>query len=115
MAEATEAQAHPPTGIEMRMRIVAAVEQFISERSRDEWRAALSSHKFHLVIDDGYMVSVAPTASPIAGPFLFADPLAELRLDAWAVELGGGVKDAALDTAAESALRKMARAIWWVP
>ena len=60
-------------------------------------------------------MSVAQIASPIAGPFLFSDPLAELGLDAWAVELGGGVKDAALDMAAESALRKMARAIWWVP
>ena len=115
MAEATEVQAHRPTGIEMRMRIVAAVEQFMSERSHDEWRAAFSSHKFHLRIDDGYRVSVAQIASPMAGPFLFSDPLAELGLDAWAVELGGGVKDAALDMAAESALRKMARARWWVP
>lgn len=54
-------------------------------------------------------------AAPTAALFLFSVPLGALRLDPWAVELGGGVKDAALDIAAQSVMRKLERSKWWVP
>ena len=46
---------------------------------------------------------------------LFSVPLGLLDIDPWAVELGGGVKDAALDGAAHAVVRAFERPKWWVP
>jgi hypothetical protein len=98
--------------VELRSRVVAAVEKFIAESEREQWLAAFSSNQFHLVIDDEYRVAISQRAAPAIGLYLFSVPLRALKLDPWAVELGGGVKDAMLDDIAESVVRKSER---WVP
>ncbi len=115
MGEVTKAKARRPTSFELRRRVIAAIEKFITESERVEWHAAFSSHQFRLLIDDEFRVFIAEIAAPTDALYLFADPLRELGLDPWAVELGGGVKDAALDIAAESVVRTLERSKWWVP
>jgi hypothetical protein len=97
-----------------RARVVAAIEEFIAGSKREEGLAAFSCDQFHLLIDDEYRVLIAEMVLPAAALFLFSVPLGVLGLDPWAVELGGGVKHAALDIAAESLLRKFERSKWWV-
>jgi hypothetical protein len=115
MGEVTKAKARRPTSFELRARVVAAIEKFIAGSEREEWHAAFSSYQFRLLIDDEFRVFIAEIAAPTAALFLFSAPLRELGLDPWAVELGGGVKDAALDIAAQSVLGKFERSKWWVP
>jgi len=115
MGEITKAKARRPTSFELRARGVAAIEKFITESERAEWLAALSSHQFRLLIDDQFRVFIAELAAPTAALFLFSDPLRDLGLDPWAVDLGGGVRHAAVDIAAESVVRKLERSKWWVP
>jgi hypothetical protein len=113
--EVRKGKARRPTVIELRARIVAAIETFIIQGRRDKWHSGLSSHEYRLLIDDEYKVSIAKIAAPATALFLFSDPLVELGLDPWAVELGGAVRDAALDMGAESVVRKLERGKWWVP
>jgi hypothetical protein len=115
MGEVTKAKARRPTSFELRSRVVAAIEKFITEDECEEWHAAFSSHQFRLLIDDQFRVFIAELAAPTAALFIFSAPLRELGLDPWAVELGQGVKDAALDIAAESVVRKLERSKFWVP
>jgi hypothetical protein len=115
MGEPTKSRARRPTSVELRVRVVAAMEKFIAGSKREEWVAAFSSNQFHLVIDDEYQVSIAKRAAPTTALLLFTVPLGLLGLDPWAVELGRGVKDAALDIAAQSVVRKLERGKWWVP
>jgi hypothetical protein len=111
MAEPTNAKFPRPTVIELRTRVVAAIETFIIERTSDEWLVALSSNEYRLLVDDGYRVSIKKIAAPAAAMYLSSDALREIGLDPWVVELGGRVKDAALDLAAESVVRKLAALI----
>jgi hypothetical protein len=115
MGEITKAKARRPTSFELRARAVAAIEKFIAGSKREEWVAAFSSHQFRLLIDDEFRVFIAELAAPTAALFIFSAPLRELGLDPWAVELGRGVKDAALDIAAQLVLRTLERSKWWVP
>jgi hypothetical protein len=115
MGEVTKAKARRPTSFDLRARVVAAIEKFITEIEREEWDAAFSSHQFRLLIDDEFRVFIAELAAPTAALFIFSAPLRELGLDPWAVELGGEVKHAALDIAAQLVLRKLERSKWWVP
>jgi hypothetical protein len=115
MAEATKARPRRPTLIEIRARVVAAIERFIAENAREAWHAAFASDRFRLLVDDDYAVIIAEMAAPTASLFLFSLALVELGLDPWAVELGGGVKNAALEIAADSVMRKLERSKWWVP
>ena len=114
MADVARAKTQP-TRAELRERIVAAIETFIAERRRDEWMSGFSSHEYRLLIDAEYKVWIAKAAAPSTTLYVFSDPLESLRIDPWAVGLRGGVKEAALDSAAESVVRKLERGKWWVP
>jgi hypothetical protein len=92
MAEITKAKVSRPTAAELHERVVAAIEKFIAMSKGQEWHAALSSEQYQLLIDDRYRVLITQTGTGTADLFMFAVPLAELRLDPWSVELGGGVK-----------------------
>jgi hypothetical protein len=105
--------ARRPPSFELRARVVTAIEEFIAGRERAELMRVFASDGFHILIDDESRVSIAEIAAPTA-LFLFSVPLGVLGLDPWAVELGGGVKHAALDIAAQSVLRKFERSKWWV-
>jgi hypothetical protein len=107
-------KARRPTSVELRARVVAAIDEFIAGSNRREWVAAFSSDQFHLVIDDEHEVSIAEMATPTAALYLFSIPLGLLPVDPWAVELGGGVKAAALDAAAQSVIQAFKRPKWWV-
>jgi len=108
------AKARRPPSYELRSRVVAAIEEFIAGGERREWPPAFSSRQFHLVIDDDYRVSIAARAAPATDLFLFSVPLGLLGIDPWAVELGAGVRDAALDIAARTVARAFDRPKWWV-
>ena len=109
MGEITKAKISRPTPTELHARVVAAIEKFIAMSKGQEWHAAFSSEQYQLLMDDRYQLFISQIATSTADMFLFAVPLAELRLDPWSVELGGGVKEAALDMAAESVVRKLER------
>ena len=115
MVELTKAKARRPTSFELRARVVAAIEKFITESEREEWLVAFWSYQFRLLIDNEFRVFIAEIAAPTAALFSFSAPLRELGLDPWAIELGGGVKDAALDIAAQLVVRTLERSKWWVP
>jgi hypothetical protein len=115
MVERAKAKSRRPTSFELRKRVVAAINEFIAGCERREWVTSFSSTQFHVAIDDEYRVSIGMRASPTSASFLFSVPLGLLGLDPWAVELGGGVRDAALDIAAQSVLQKFERSKWWVP
>ena len=87
---------------------MAAINAFIAAHARDEWRGAFASTRFNLVIDDEYRVAIGERAASTNALFLFSVPLGLLELDPWAVELGGGVKDAALEVAAQAVVRRRA-------
>ncbi len=89
MAEVTKAKGRRPTSFELRARVVAAIEKFITEIERKQRDAAFSSNRFHLVIDDEYWVAISERAAPAIGLYLFSVPLRVLNLDLWAVGLGG--------------------------
>lgn len=114
MLRSANLKARPPTSVELRARVVAAIDEFIAGSEREEWAAAFSSDHFHLVIDDEHKVSIAEMAVPTAALYVFSIPLGLLPVDPWAVELGGGVKDAALDVAAQSVIQAFKRPKWWV-
>jgi len=107
-------KARRPTSVELRARVAAAINEFIAGSDRQKWAAAFSSDQFHLVIDDEHKVTIAEMAVPTTALYLFSIPLGLLPLDPWAVELGGGVKDAALDVAAQSVVQAFKRPKWWV-
>jgi len=109
------AKARRPSSPELRTRVVAAINEVIARSTRDEWSAAFSSTTFHLVIDEEYHVSIAERAASTNALYLLSVPLGLLELDPWAVELGGGVKDAALEVAAQAVVRAVERPKWWVP
>jgi len=115
MGEVTRPKARRPTSFELRARVVAAIEKFITESEREEWHAAFSSYQFRLLVDDEFRVFIAEIAAPTDALYLFSDPLRELGLDPWAVELGGGVKDAAFEIASDRVVRTLERSKWWVP
>jgi hypothetical protein len=99
----------------MRARVIAAIDAFMARSERREWLAAFSSNQFQLLVDEEYRVSIGQRVAPATAPFLFAMPLGLLGLDHWAMELGGGVKDAALDEVAQTVVRALERPTWWVP
>jgi hypothetical protein len=105
-------KARRPTSFELRARVVAAIEKFIAGRERAELMRAFASDGFHILIDDESHVSIAEIAA--IGPAFFSISLRTLGLDYWALGLGGGVKDAALDVAAQSVVQAFERPKWWV-
>src|SRR5579872_2862923 len=113
MANIATPKVRRPSAIELRNRVVAALDGLFARYNRQDWRAVLSSEELHLVIDDEYRAWV--TTPPAAVAPLFSLPLASLGLDPWAVELGGGVKDAAFDVLAQAVARAVDRPGWWVP
>jgi hypothetical protein len=114
MAE-IKAKARKPTSVELRGRVVGTINEFIARSERRVWLAAFASDQFHLVVDDEYRISILKRAAGASALFLFSVPLQLLGLDPWAIELGGGVKDAALDLAAQAVVRAIERPNWWVP
>jgi hypothetical protein len=112
MSELTKARAGQPASHVLRSRVIAAIEEFIKSSERREWLQAFASNQLRLAIDDEYRVSIARGDAIERG--LFSIPLGALDLDCWAIELGGGVKDAALDNVAQSVVRAFARPKWWV-
>jgi hypothetical protein len=115
MAEVAKPTARRPTATELRSRIVAAIGEFIARNDRRDWLGAFSSDQFHLVIDDEYGVSITRRVPAATALLRLSLPLASLGLDPWAVELGGGVRDAALDVLAQAVVRAVDRPGWWVP
>jgi hypothetical protein len=112
--KSTNVKARRPTSFELRARVVAAIEEFIAGSEPRERVAAFSSNQCHLMIDDEYRVLIARRAASTTASFLFSVPLGLLGVDPWALELGEGVKDAALDAAAQSVIRVFERPKWWV-
>ena len=75
MLNSANLKARRPTSVELRARVVAAIDEFIAGSNRREWVAAFSSDQFHLVIDDEHEVSIAEMAAPTAALYLFSIPL----------------------------------------
>lgn len=115
MVELVQSRARRLSSPELRTRVIAAINQFIAASERERWRVAFTSTTFHLAIDDEYRVSIWERSASSNALFLFSVPLGLLDIDPWAVELGGGVKDAALDGAAHAVVRAFERPKWWVP
>jgi hypothetical protein len=105
-------RAKRPWGYELRLRIAAALEKFIAESDGQQLISASSSNRLHLIIDEHYQVYIAQREAVPSGSF--SAPLRELELDTPAIELGGGVKHAALENATEAVLAKFGRPKWWV-
>ena len=115
MSELVKSKVGWPAAVELRIRVAAAINEFLGTNDRRDWVTALASDQFHLIIDEAYEVSIvrrAPTAAP---PALYFVPLAALALDPWAIELGGGVKDVAIEVVAQSVVRAVHRPDWWIP
>ena len=112
MSELTKATVRPPTNAVLRSRVVAAIGEFIATAAREDWIRAFSSNQLRLAIDDEGHVSIADAQA--ISTRLFSVPLGALDLDCWAVELGGAVRDAALDNIAQAVLRAFERPKWWV-
>jgi len=112
MSELTRARALQPASHVLRARVVAAIGKFIAKSEPREWLRAFSSNQLRLVIDDEYRVSIAGGNAIATGSF--SVPLGALDLDCWAIELGGGVKDAALENVAQAVVRAFERPKWWV-
>ena len=112
MSELTKARARQPASYVLRSRVIAAIDEFIRSSERREWLQAFSSNQLRLAIDDKYRVSIARGEAIERG--FFSIPLGALDLDCWAIELGGGVKDAALDNVAQLVVRAFERPKWWV-
>ena len=99
----------------LRSRVVEALNGFIAARDREDWMDALSAHEFRLLIDEDYNVSVAKLEDPAATRYVYADALGNLRLDPWAMGLGGMLKEVALEDVADAVARALDRPEWWVP
>jgi hypothetical protein len=115
MQEVVRPKARRPAAVEFRIRIVTAIDEFLVSGNRRDWLIAQASDQFHLVIDEAYEVSIVRRAPVTGAAVLYFVPLAALGLDPWAIELGGGVKDVALDVAAQAVVRAVHRPEWWVP
>jgi hypothetical protein len=115
MPEFSKPKAGRPPAIELRSRIAAAINELLVRSDRSQWLAAIGSDQFGLVIDDTYEVSIVSRPAVAAMPALHFVPLAALNLDPWAIELGRGVKDVALDLAAQAVVRAVDQPAWWVP
>jgi hypothetical protein len=112
MSELTKARARQPASYVLRSRVIAAIDAYIKSSERREWLQAFSSNQLRLAVDEEYRVSIARGEAIATG--LFSVPLGALDLDCWAIELGGGVKDAALENAAQLVVRAFERPKWWV-
>lgn len=115
MADSAKAKSRRPAGFTVRTRVIAAITEFIAGRERRDWIAAFASDQFHLLIDDDYQVSIGRRTGSATALHPFSFPLDRLELDAWAVDLGGSVRDAALDQVAQAIVRTVERPDWWVP
>ena len=112
MSELTKARAGKPASQVLRSLVIVAIEAFIRGSERREWLQAFASNQLRLAIDEEYRVSIARGEAIERGSFSI--PLGALDLDCWAIELGGGVRDAALDNVAQLVVRAFARPKWWV-
>ena len=115
MTDVAKAKARRPAGFALRTRVIAAINDFIAGKDRQDWIAAFASDQFHLLIDQDYQVSIEKRAASTTALFRLAIPLDRLELDPWAIDLGGSVRDTALDEVAQTVVRAVERPEWWVP
>jgi len=115
MSDIAKAQARRPASSVLRRRVIAAVSDFIAGTDRHDLIAAFSSDQFHLLIDQDHQVSIARRAASTTALYRLAMPLNRLELDTWAVDLGGSVRESALDEMAQTIVRSLDRPGWWVP
>ncbi len=115
MMETIKAGTRRPTNVELRMRVSAAISDFLAASGSREGFASLSSSQVHLVVDDEYRAVIVKSLAAGSAPSRYAVPLGHLGLDPAAIELGGGVRDAVIDAAALAIVHALERPEWWVP
>lgn len=103
MADFITSKSKPPTYYELRGLVASAIDDFIDGSQRWERLFAFSSELLHLIIDENYRVSIGKPDS--AKGARISLPLASLKLDPWAVGVGGSARGATVDIAAALVMR----------